>query len=203
MLDWIKEGKLGPWSVEHFEITREKAAIYTIGCYGTYEVPPHPGTYTRLFHEKRGVVMSDTRQEMLHLRDFDNMLDDATIKKAHINGLGLGICTKMALDAGFRVAVVEVDPDVIELVGKQLLAMYPQGLAIYLGDALEWRPQTSKGHKEYGVVWHDIWDEASDEVWDQYKLLMRRWGRATQFQGAWGRDWILRQKREERRWRYH
>jgi predicted methyltransferase len=201
VLDWIKEGKLGPWTIDHFEITKEKAAIYTIGCYGTYEVPPYPGKYTRLVHEKRGVVMSDTRQEMIHLADFRRMLHDATIKIAHINGLGLGICAKLALDAGFTVMVVEIDPDVIELVGKQLLAMYPTGLAIYLGDALQWRPTMGRGSK-IGVVWHDIWDVADEDNWEQYKLLMRRWGRFTQFQNAWGRDWILRQKREERSWRY-
>jgi hypothetical protein len=199
MLDWIKEGKLGPWTIKHFDISKEQAAIYQISCYGSYEIAPHPGRYTGLFHEKRGIVMSDTRQEMVHLYDFTSMFDGDMSNEIHISGLGLGVAAKLALDKGFRVEVVEIDAMVILLVGTQLQKLFPDMITIIQADALEWRPPK---HKFYGAVWHDIWDEASDMNWPQYKLLMRRFGHYTKKQGAWGRDHILRQKREERDWRY-
>jgi hypothetical protein len=199
MLDWIKEGTLGPWTVKHFDISKDQAAIYAISCYGSYEIAPHPGKYTGLFHKERGVIMSDTRQEMVHLYDFSCMLNGDMSNEVHINGLGLGIAVKIALDKRFQVEVIEIDPNVIQLVGTQLLALYPNTLTIIQADALEWLVPK---HKFYAAVWHDIWDEASDDNWDQYKLLMRRYGRHTKKQNAWGRYHILRQKREERNWRY-
>lgn len=198
MLDWIKEGKVGPWEIKHFEITKEQAVIYTIGCYGSYEIPPSPGMYTKLTHKKRGVIMSDTRQEMMDIYDFDEMLTRYPGLDVHISGLGLGIFTKHALDKGYTVEVIEIDPDVIQLVGSQLLPIYNEKLTIINANALEWRPP--KG-KRYGVVWHDIWDDANLDNLEQYKLLMRRWGHWARVQGAWGYDWIHRIQREGyRRW---
>lgn len=194
MLDWIQEGRKGPWAIEHFELTKEEAGIYAIGCYGTYEIAPRPGIYTRLVHDERGVIMSDTRQELLDLWDFKDMLKKSPGLDVHINGLGLGIFAKEALDRQFRVEVLEIDQDVIDLVGSQLLALYPEHLAIIQGDALTWRPP--KG-KRYGAVWHDIWDESNLDNWPEYKLLARRWGHWARVQGAWRKKELGRQLRYE------
>jgi spermidine synthase len=64
--------------------------------------------------------MSDTPVELRDLWGYERHVKNASGKLVHINGLGLGICTKMALDAGATVVVVELDLDVIELVGSQL-----------------------------------------------------------------------------------
>lgn len=194
MLDWIKEGKVGDWSVEHFKISKTEAALYLISCYGSYEIPPAPGEYTRLMHKKRGLIMSDTRQELFDLYDFIKSVKQYRTRLIHINGLGLGIFAKAALDLGCCVQVIEIDPDVVELVGSQISPLFPDTLEIIQADALEWKPP--KG-LTFGVVWHDIWDVASIDNWEEYKLLMRRYGRKTSWQGAWARERLLREKRSE------
>lgn len=204
MLEWIQEGRRGPWAVEHFEIDKHAAALYAIGCYGSYEIPPRAGKYTRLIHDERGVVMSDTRQEMYDLYTLEEGIRIARAHPrstftAHVNGLGLGIFIKHLLEECFTVEVIEIDPDVIELVGSQLLRMFPHNLTIVQADALEWRPPKNT---RYGVVWHDIWDEGSLDNLPEYKLLLRRYGHYANWQGAWARDHLKREQRRENAWTY-
>lgn len=203
MLEWIREGKVGMWRVEHFEITREQATMYAISCYGSYEIPPRAGRYTRLCHDQRGVVMSDTRQELWDLYTFNSLLDsarsydDSHNNVVHINGLGLGIFSKAALDKAYCVQVVEIDSDVIDLVGSQLRSMYGDRITIINGDALEWRPRRGA---RYAVAWHDIWDVVSYDNYEEYKLLRRRWGHYAFAQGVWADWWMKKIVRDERGW---
>lgn len=202
----LEEGRKGDWYVEHFEITKEQAKDYNFGLMLSYQWhrSVRPGEYTRLRHEKRGIVMSTTPAEMrdlnvldLRMRKIANSGNGRSF--AHINGLGLGVATSKVLDCDriSKLTVVEIDPDVIELVGTQLLDKYGDRLEIINADALQYKPPKDT---RYSVVWHDIWDEINFDNWEQYKFLHRRWGRHTDWQESWGRDELKRQQRESYRY---
>lgn len=190
MLEWLKESRVGEWEVKNFELSRTDA-LMSVFSYGHRAA--HAGNYTGLFHDKRGVIMSDTPAELRDLYGFEYALSEHP-GRVHINGLGLGICTKMALDKGYDVEVVEIDPNVIELVGSQILKLYPH-LKIINADCLVYKPSKED---RFAIVWHDIWDTICEDNWPQYNMLHRRYGRKTEWQGSWARYEILRQKRASR-----
>lgn len=172
----IPEGSSGPWAVERFTV--EKDSIQNIrlafsgrGC--------RPGTYTRLVHQKRGVVMSDTTAEQ---RDHIEFVWKA---KGHvlINGLGLGMCLAAALKKPevTNATVVEIDPDVISLVGRHYS---DPRVEIVNSDAFEY--QIPKGAR-YGAVWHDIWDDICSDNLPEMHKLHRKYGRRCDWQGSWAR----------------
>ena len=146
-----------------------------------------PGTYTRLVHERRGVVMSDTPAER---RDHVEFVVRA---KGHvlINGLGLGMCLAavLARPEVVRATVVEADPDVVALVGPHY-AGDPR-VEIVRADAYEYRPP--KGVR-YGAVWHDIWDTITSENLPGMTRLHRKYGRRAEWQGSWAR-WLCENPR--------
>ena len=201
MLDWLKEGKVGDWSIESFEVSESDASMYNLSqMFEGYSRPVRAGKYTRLNHAKRGIVMSDTPAELSDLMMYKISLAEMARNKpecyVHISGLGLGITAYWALELGCNVEVVELDPDLIELVGSQLKSKFNGKLNIIQADALEWKPP--KG-QQYHIVWHDIWDDLNTENLIEHTLLIRRFSRRVDWQGAWVHDWLIRQRREERR----
>lgn len=195
MLEWLTAGERGDWKVEHATLTKDQAMIENIAI-GFRAVSRwiKPGTYTRLSCKGRGVVMSDTPAEISDL-----IWLRMTVEKGHIvriHGLGLGIAAKLAIDQGAsRVDVVEIDRDVIDLIGSQMMERFGDRLTIIHGDAL--KIKAAKG-EYYDVVWHDIWDDINLDNWPEYKLLMRKWGRHTQYQHAWARDYLTEMLRRDR-----
>lgn len=142
------------------------------------------GEYTSLTCKGRGIVMSDTPDEM---RDHYHAFWKA---KGHvlINGLGLG----MVLGAILRkpevehVTVIEIDPDVIDLVGPH----YACGrLTIINVDAFEYVPP--KGAR-FGAAWHDIWDDYCADNLPEMTRLKRRYGRRADWQGCWSESHFRR-----------
>lgn len=204
MQDWLKPGRVGPWEIRNFEVDRLRAQQEALRCLldGDGEIPALAGWYTGLYHDKRGIVMSDTRWELRYLHGkFDGLLRSAQTNLVHISGLGLGIFPKYALERGFDVEIVEIEWDVIQLTGNQLIRWFDdnhlkhQRLEIIHGDALTWNPP--KG-REYAVAWHDIWDEIGLDNLEDYKKLRRKWGHYAREQAAWGDDHIKRMQRDER-----
>lgn len=173
----VPEGRMGPWSVERFEIDARNAALFSIGSRGR---DVRPGTYTRLSHDERGVIMSDTPAER---RDHAWFVTEA---KGHvlINGLGLGMCLAAVLRRSEveRVTVVEADADVIALVGPHY-ASDPRVEIVHC-DAFAYQPP--KGVR-YGAVWHDIWDHITSENLPEMTRLHRKYGRRADWQGSWAR----------------
>lgn len=199
MLDWMPEQQSGDWKIEHFEITKEQAGIYAIGCYGSYERPPLPGKYIRLMHNKTGLWMSDTRQEINMMVSLKFALRDTPGKTLNvlINGLGLGIATKWALESGRHVRVIEIEQDVINMVYPVLDKLFPKQLEVVCANALEYKPERGEN---YDIVYHDIWRDQTLDNWEQYKLLHRRWGRHCLWQDSWARDRMKQQLRQNRQW---
>ena len=104
-----------------------------------------------------------------------------------VNGLGLGIYAQAVLEKPDvqKATVIEIAPEVIELVGTHLLDKYGDRLEIIQADALEWRPPP---RTRYDVVWHDIWDDICRDNLAAMKTLHRRYGRRCDWQGSWSRD---------------
>jgi len=189
--DWrvaVPEGARGPWRVERFVVDEQGASFHNIGVMftpGMCRRTITPGTYTRLMRG-RTVVMSDTESEQ-HDHAF---VYYRAAGRVLIHGLGLG----MFLGAVLRkpevthVTVVEIDADVIALVGPHYEAMAKaegKALEIIHADALTWVPP--KGAR-WDVVWHDIWDNICADNLPSMQRLHRRYGRRAVWQGSWARE---------------
>lgn len=187
----ISEGTLNNWSVVKFDISREESMISMIQMRGRYVTP---GTYTKLVHSKRGVIMSDTGAEQ---RDHYSAVRNAK-GSCLVNGLGIGMVLHNILlkPEVTDVTVVEIDSDVIELVAHHYTK--DSRVNIVNQSAFDYKPP--KG-KRYDMVWHDIWDSICQDNYEEMKKLHRKYGRVCDWQGSWGRPEIERMNREDKnRW---
>ena len=201
------EATRGPWRIEHKVIEEEAAKLgalrAAIGGSGRY-VPP--GKYTGLIHERRGIVMSDTPDEMNdHFEPFYKAKTRGG--RVLINGLGLGMVLKgiLSLPNVEHVDVVEIDEDVIALCSPPFVKMAGDRLTIHHDDAFT--KQWPKGTR-WSVAWHDVWDvlnvdnlsNEDDAFPGTYAKLNRRYGRRVDWQGAWGQDLLKHQARQSLGW---
>lgn len=172
----VPEGKRGPWSVERFRVELDLQNMRMMrdgrGCF--------PGEYTRLRHEKRGIVMSDTTAEISdHAEPFRRARG-----RVLIHGLGLGCFAKAALSKPdvTAVDVVEIDADVIALVAPHLAA--PR-LTVHHADAFD--KKWPRGCV-WDIAWHDIWDNITTDNIPSMDRLQRRFRDKCGWQGCWGRS---------------
>ena len=185
----IPEGKSGPWSVQRFKVTPDTRGLLGFALKGR---PIPPGEYTQLVHEKRGCVMSDTPAEMIDHYDFVSQAKGEVL----INGLGIG----MALNAILknknessrvqRVTVIEIDRDVINLVGPHYTG--DSRVEIIHCSAFDYEPPKKI---RYRAVWHDIWDSICPDNVSEMATLHRKYGRRTDWQGSWCRRECLAGRR--------
>jgi hypothetical protein len=182
----VPEGSRGAWTVRRFVVSPEDAERTKLQAMmrGRGYVPP--GTYTELHHARRGVVMSDTPDEM---RDHRFAVHKA---KGHVlvNGLGIGMVLAAILKKPevTAVTVVEIDQDVIDLVGPYYLD--DARVSIVHASAYDYQPP--KGLR-YGAVWHDIWDDICGDNLAGMTKLKRKYGRRTDWQGCWC-EWQCRHR---------
>lgn len=164
-----------------------------------------PGeTYTRLFRKVRQgtrnpgrlIVMSDTPDEM---RDLFPVLTTAR-GRVLVNGLGLGCVIRGLLtnDDIEHIDVVEISPDLIELIGPYY---DDPRVTIHEGDAatFEWPKGT-----RWNYAWHDVWDELTTDNLNEssnglarpcsYERLHRKYGGRVDLQASWGWDYLRRQR---------
>ncbi len=184
----ITPGSIGPWTVEQFEIPEQSIENVRLmmsgrGC--------RPGKYTKLVHEKRGLIMSDTDAEKADHYAFVRAADGHCL----MNGLGIGMCLNAILKKPdvTRVSVIEIDPDIISLVGPNYT---DPRIKIINADAYKYSPP--KGTR-YGAVWHDIWDNLCTDNLDEMARLHRKYGRRTDWQGSWGHEMLKHQRRQDKR----
>ncbi len=187
----IPEGKCGRWSVKRFSVSNEDAKFSALraAMKGRGYVPP--GEYTQLHCEGRGIVMSDTPDER---RDH---YEPVLRARGHvlINGLGIGMVLAAVLKKSevTQVTVVELDPDVVALVGPAYEA--DSRVQIVTSSAYDYQPP--KGER-YGAVWHDIWDTICGDNLPEMTKLKRKYGRRADWQGCWCEYECKRQN--HRRW---
>ncbi len=180
----VPDGKRGPWTIDRFSLTEKQACMYNLGHMRTPEIWLAAGTYARLCHRDRGVVMSNTPMEVrTNLEAYRRATG-----RVLVNGLGLGMLLEGILskpDVTY-VRVIEVDAQVIRLVAPHF-ASDPRVEVIH-ANALEYRP--AKGER-FDYAWHDIWDSIGEDNLPVMAALGRRYNkRVAAAQGFWARDII-------------
>lgn len=182
----VPPGSRGDVRVDRFEVSREGASMANLRSM----LNPHhgsrgiliPGTYTSL-HIGNVLVMSDTPDEI-----FDHLLAIRLAQgRCLVHGLGIGVVLQGMLmkEEVEHVTVVEINPDVIGLVGPHYVERFgEERLSIIQGDAFTWKPEPGV---RYEVVWHDVWNYITKDNLPEMKTLHRRFGRRAEWQGSWKR----------------
>jgi hypothetical protein len=192
----------GPWRIGMVE---ERDGEPSQWITEAEHLPWQPGWYTALTHSERGLVMSDVPAEIAGMLPF---LDRAQADWRQggsdilISGLGLGIVPAwlLARMPVHRIDVVEIDPDVIQLIARdeaarEVWAADPR-LHVHLGDALTWRRPRRPGCElhlscqppgTWDAAFHDIWDQPSVRNLPSMRRLHRRYGRLARWQMSWER----------------
>jgi hypothetical protein len=192
----VPEGARGPWRIDSFAISEEEARFENMRALmrpGGGLMRVTAGSYKRLVHERRGVVMSNTPMEVR--TNIEALI--AAEGRVLVLGLGLGMLLEALLrkPAVSFVRVVEIDPDVIALVGPHF-AGDPR-VEIVQGDALEYQPIPGE---RWNLVWADIWDTIGGDNLADMAKLGRRWNkrRADRFL-AWCREILIAERERDRR----
>jgi hypothetical protein len=191
----LPEATSGKVAVEHFTVDPHsvefmRTAMRGRGCC--------PGTYTRLTRNGH-LWMSDTTAERM-----DHLSAAYAIEhyggRVLIGGLGLGMILRAALltPTVTHIDVVEIDPDVVALVGPTYLKTAREkgiSLTIHTADVLtmKWPIGT-----HWNVAWFDIWQDLSSVNLDSIAKLRRSYGRRTEWCECWGRKDLVAARRRER-----
>jgi len=191
----IPEGQSGDWKIEKFSVTIDEAKLYNARASFNFSNRGQyirPGDYTKLMR-KGTVVMSDTPSE---IRDHLDIIGRAE-GQVLIGGLGLGVvvgacCEKPEVE---HVTVIEISPNVIELVGQHYQKKFGDKLTIIQDDVFTWKwPRGA----HYSVAWFDIWDNVCGDNASEMTKLKRRYARKADHKSCW-REWECR--RADRDWR--
>jgi hypothetical protein len=172
----IPAGRAGPWAVERFKVAIDLQNLRMV-CDGRV---CSPGTFTRLCHDKRGVVMSDTDAEIEDFLPFVRQASGSVL----VAGLGLGCVTQalLAKDGVERVTVIEIDRDVISLVAPHL---QDARLKVVHGDAFKWRPPRGA---RYQFGWYDVWDDICGDNLGAIRKMKARFRQWVAWASAWCED---------------
>lgn len=191
----LPEGSHGDVSVEHFEVTNnlENMRLWTHGRECT------PGMYTRLMRGKT-LWMSDTDAERSdHLEPAWRINEEAT-RRVLIGGLGLGMILRVALltPQVEHVDVVELDEDVIALIGPSYEKMAEElgkSLTIHHADVfkIKWPAGT-----RWDVAWFDVWPDLCADNLESMSKLRRSYGGRTSWNECWGRELTIAERRRGR-----
>jgi hypothetical protein len=173
----VPEGRSGAWAVERFNWQ----------CPQTQNLPywqrTPSGKYTRLVHDRIGTVMADSEPEM---RDHIEAVPWAR-GRVLINGLGLGMVLGaiLAKPDVERVTVVEVERNVIELVGPYYAC---DRLETVCASAFDYEPAAGT---RFNAVWHDIWPAVDVHKLTEMLQLRRKYAPISDWQGCWAEDRVV------------
>jgi len=186
----LPENTMGSWAVKKFTISEADASFHRLRCaMNGNNRGVTAGTYTKLQHENSSSpMMSDTPAEM---RDHWEPVNEAK-DWCLIAGLGLGMVAEAMLRKTevFKVTVIEISEDIIELVAPTLEERWGDRIEIIHADIFEWKPP--KGQR-YGACWFDIWPNICEDNLPEMATLHRKYGKRTDWQGSWAQH-------ECRRW---
>lgn len=187
----VPDGECGNWKIDTFSISEEEARFENMRTMfgGRGHMRVSPGTFRRLTCKGRGVIMSNTRMEIITNYDAYRSATGRVL----INGLGLGMLLEAILskpDVTY-VRVIEKEADVISLVAPHFAN--DSRVEIVHADALVYKPESGA---TFDYAWHDIWDAISGDNLSDMATLGRRYGkRRASNQGWWARDIIRDQER--------
>lgn len=174
------------WKIEPVSVNKVQATLS--GLKG--QVQTREGVFTRLARSGGwGVMMSDTHQEY-----YDHMplwRNTEPRDRVLVHGLGLGCALNVLLANDCTVDVIELDPEIIQMVRPAYVDEIRRGrLIIEQGDAFTWKPPRGQ---TWEVVWHDIWADICVDNLPEMHRLHRRFGRrAKRWQGSWSRPQLER-----------
>ena len=186
----VPDGKSGPWTIDTYVATKDEVLLENLRAIrnGTPELVCPPGSYKRLWHRNRGVVMSNTPMEVRTcLAGFQEASG-----RVLVSGLGLGMFVE-AISAKPEVqsiTVVEIDSDVISLVAPTFAA--DPKIEIVQGSI--WEYQKPKG-TVYDFHWADIWDQINSNNLEEMGRIKRR--RLAKQTLCWSEALV---RRDKRRW---
>lgn len=159
------------------------------------------GTYTGLYR-RGGLWMSDTPDERRDHMGFLSEVLRAGDKRVLVTGLGLGMVVAglAEIPSVEHVTVVDIDPDVIRLVGphvQRLLADAGKGCLVVQGDAKD--PKSWVGAEPmWDSAWHDIWKDLCTDNLPEMASMSRRYARRVgRSQEFWGRELLRSVRRRE------
>lgn len=126
------------------------------------------------------LVMSDTPAEMRDHYYAVRMAKGSCL----INGLGIGMVLKAVLKKPevTDVTVIELSQDVLDMVAPHYA---DERVTFVCASAFDYQPPKCK---QYGMVWHDIWDYICGDNLPEMHKLHRKYGRRAVWQGSWCRD---------------
>lgn len=187
----LPAGELDGARIEQFEVTRDGSFLSALNNHGRHV---RPGIYTKLTVDGR-MWMSDTNDEWRDHTPAAWRIQRSDSRRVLINGLGIGMVLKAALDCEHveHVDVVEVDPRVVALVGPHY-----DDPRVTMATADAYTKQWPTGTR-WDVAWHDIWLDLCTDNLPKMTRLHRSYGRRVEWQGSWGRELLLRQRALERR----
>lgn len=191
----VPPGRVGKAEVRRFTVTEMGAFVHNLreANHGRRRGIP-VGEFTELRVDGR-LWMSDTPAELGDMDAFRVAVRPGS--RVLLHGLGLGCTVLMAFRCGaVRVTVIELDADVLALVGPHWKARYGDALDLRLGDAHTWRP--GRGER-WNVVWHDIWPDISGDHVPEMRRLRRRFARRADWQGVWCEREMRREARRAAR----
>lgn len=197
----IPEDRVGRYAVKRFTIKDGPAR--TAGeirlMMSGRAIPP--GTYTKLVvgddPDRELVWMSDTPAEKRDHVEAVRAIEALEAKRVLINGLGLGMVLAAALsfDHVEHVDVVEINPDVIKLVGPHYTA--DKRVTIHQADAFVQAKSWPTG-TTWDVGWSDIWRDISTDDLAGHAKLNRSYGRRCSWHGCWVHDLLVYRRSLER-----
>lgn len=170
----------GLWTIQHLVVSPDDSQSSSLRSLlkGRGFVPP--GKYTQLFYDGQ-LLMSDTPDEVGDLSPFVHNARGHVL----INGLGLGLALALTIHKVDHFTVVEIDADLIELVGPYWRTRLGPRLDLIHADAFEYTPPRGA---RYNAVWHDIWPTVCPDNLPDMKRLRKKYQRRTVWQGCWGED---------------
>ena len=196
------DGKRGPWRISTLTPTEEDVLLMNLRYVrdGKAYLCCPPGTYRRLTHETRGVIMSNTPME---INTAQAAIRDAR-GNVFVSGLGLGMVVEAMLRKPevLSVVVAELDHNVMSLVGptvSRIAAEHGKPLVVNRCDVEAYTPAADE---RFDYAWHDIWDQIDDDNLPQMARIMDKFRPFTKQQACWSRPQALALKREMNRITY-
>lgn len=197
----VPEGRSGPWEIVRYTIEENDPALMIHNLRemfnpgrGLRTIPP--GTYTKLNHDRRGVVMSDTPAEIYeHMSVLRQIERRESLKSVLINGLGIGVTLQAAIRRPDieSIDVVEISEDVLKLVAPH----YDDPRVTYhCADAYTVKWPVGK---KWDIAWFDIWDDICIDNLEGMAKLHRRYCKRVSWYDSWKFDDLQYEKRRERR----
>ena len=188
-LSFIPDNEKGSWYVKTFHVGRGAILSQVVEAVITGRYVPE-GVYKALHHKSRGVIMSNTRDELRDIRHYRAKIAEVS-GSVLINGLGLGICVVEALKNPniTDITVIEIEQDVIDLIAPHIK---DERLSIIHHDCFTYKPPKDK---RYQVVWHDIWDNICGDNLKEMTKLHRKYSGRCDWQDSWAKSLCQRVKR--------